>query len=273
MQRGESHQPAVWLVAGTGEGPPLAAALLARGWWVQVSVVSPDALRAYVPHPRLALRVGALAGEPAITDELERAVHQGRPFRWVVDASHPFAVQISAALASSCRRLGQPLLRLRRPAAPPQPGERLELLAGAEALERLALGNERLLLAIGARHLSELSARSGAGVCFARVLPTPQALRQARAAGLRDEHLACHRPGSGPGIAGFALERALLRHWRITAVLCRQSGGSTELGWRSLCREAGLRLLLLARPAEPEGVMGLPAGPLLEKLGPADASP
>ena len=40
-------QDRLWLVAGTGEGPPLAAALLQRGWRVRVSVVTAAAVRAY----------------------------------------------------------------------------------------------------------------------------------------------------------------------------------------------------------------------------------
>ena len=43
---------AIWLLAGTGEGPKLAQALLEQGWRLLVSVVSPEAARAYSPHPR-----------------------------------------------------------------------------------------------------------------------------------------------------------------------------------------------------------------------------
>ncbi|WP_191964848.1 hypothetical protein [Synechococcus sp. RSCCF101] len=37
----------LWMLAGTGDGPPLAAALLARGWRIQLSVVSASAAEAY----------------------------------------------------------------------------------------------------------------------------------------------------------------------------------------------------------------------------------
>jgi precorrin-6A/cobalt-precorrin-6A reductase len=230
-------------------------------------VVSADAIRAYAPHPRLIGRVGALAGPAAISGELLTPEGRAR-FRWVIDASHPFARRISADLAEVCTILRQPLLRLERPAFSDVAGARITLLEDLDALQALDLGADRLLLAIGARHLAHGVARSGAAACFARILPTPSSLRLALGAGLGSEALACHRPGTGldPGDSG-AIERALLRRWSITAVLCRQSGGATEAIWRNLCGEMGLWLLLLRRPREPLEGLACPLDVLLTRVG------
>lgn len=264
MARGGSS---IWLLSGTGEGPLLASRLLDAGWRVQISLVNEDALRAYAPHPRLLGRVGALAGPGAIEAELLEAPLA--PFRWVIDASHPFASCISADLEAVCARTGQPLLRLWRPPVPETPGSRLTLLEQLQDLAGLDLGAERLLLAIGARHLAKGVALAGAGASFARILPTPSSLRLALGAGLPADALACHRPGSGPPWAeGCSIERALLEHWRITAVLCRQSGGATEQLWHELCAELGLSLLLLKRPEEPfSGAQLRPLDELLDQVG------
>ena len=261
--------PSIWLLSGTGEGPLIAARLLAAGWSVQLSLVSEDALRAYAPHPRLQSRLGALAGPGALEAELQDAPLA--PFRWVIDASHPFACRISAGLAAVCARFNQPLLRLWRPPAPQRPGSRLILLDQLEDLAALDLEGERLMLAIGARHLARAVERAGARACFARILPSPASLRLALAAGLAPGSLACHRPGTGlsdTATALGAIERALLQHWGITTVLCRQSGGPTEQIWQGLCAELGLTLLLLKRPDEPISEAGLwPLEPLLERVG------
>lgn len=259
--------PSIWLLGGTGEGPLIAARLLAAGWSVQLSLVSEDALRAYAPHPQLCSHLGALAGPLAIEAELQEAPLA--PFRWVIDASHPFACRISADLAAVCARLHQPLLRLWRPPAPQRPGSRLILLDQLEDLTSLDLSGERLMLAIGARHLARAVERAGARACFARILPSPSSLRLALAAGLGPGSLACHRPGTGlSATATGAIERALLQHWGITAVLCRQSGGPTEQLWQGLCAELGLTLLLLKRPDEPISEAGLwLLEPLLERVG------
>lgn len=50
----------IWLIAGTGEGPPLAQQLLAGGWRLKVSLVSRAASLAYGPHPHQELAVGAI---------------------------------------------------------------------------------------------------------------------------------------------------------------------------------------------------------------------
>ena len=258
-----TEPPLIWLLGGTADGPPLAAALLQRGWRVRLSVVSAAATRVYAPHPQLQLRVGDLADDTAVERELE----QHRP-RWVVDATHPFAERISARLERVCRRRGQPLERLQRPGLEGNGAAATVELPDLAALASLNLRGERLLLAIGSRQLAQALAASTADAHFARILDRPASLQLALAAGLRDEQLACLRPSAPPSGAGEtgALEMALCRRWRISAVLCRAGGGRSEALWRLVCGQLGLRLLLLQRPHGP-GPIGLPLQPLLEKLG------
>ncbi len=265
---------AIWLVSGIGEGPLLASQLLARGWRLRVSVVGEAAGLAYAPHPALELQVGALAGADGIAAALGAARRQGG-FRWVVDGTHPFAERISADLLAACQRLDQPLLRLQRPPQPlagltssRAPGPKRRLLASLADLADLDLGGQRLLLAIGARRLGQALAHSPARAHFARILPNPTSLALARAAGLADGQLACLHPAQAVAAEGAgAIERALCRRWAIDAVLCRQSGGVTELLWSELCAELGLELLLLRQPRASDQPPGLEFTALLEALG------
>ena len=163
-----TEAPLIWMLGGTADGPPLAAALLERGWRVRLSVVSAAATRVYAPHPRLELRVGDLAEDNAVERELE----QHRP-RWVLDATHPFALRISERLERVCRRRGQPLERLQRPGLGGC-GEAPTLeLPDLAALADLNLRGERLLLAIGSRQLGQALAASNADAHFARILDRP----------------------------------------------------------------------------------------------------
>ncbi|MEB3332830.1 MAG: precorrin-6A/cobalt-precorrin-6A reductase [Synechococcaceae cyanobacterium] len=263
----------IWLIAGTGEGPALAAALLERGWRLRVSLVAAQAARAYSPHPLLELAIGAIGVATAdpgagVRAELETAAGAGDPFRWVVDASHPFATAITPALAAVCLEYRQPLLRLRRP---PQRGGVVISLAGLEQLNALVEPGRRLLLAIGTRRLSEAISHCPGARHHARILPSADGLRLAMAAGMAPERVACLRPSA----AGCAVERALCRRWRIETLLARASGGSTEAHWRAISAELDLELLLLRRPSEPEGIEALPYAALLAKLGtpmPEDAA-
>ena len=259
----------LWMLAGTGEGPVLAAELLQRGWRLRVSLVTAAAAHTYRRlledwgTNRLELAVGALDGDAAIALALQQARSQHEPFSAVVDATHPFAQQISPALARACVAEQVPLLRLQR-----------ELLsaAGAVLLPRLGdlagvnLQGVPLLLALGGRQLAAAVAFSAGALHHARVLPAPGALQLALAAGLLPERIACLRPKSD-----FAVEAALVRHWGIGAIVCRQSGGLTEAGWYQVSQLSGARLLLLKRPGaghSPDAVpvAALPFAALLAKL-------
>jgi precorrin-6A/cobalt-precorrin-6A reductase len=257
LHQGQPAKDWIWLFAGTGEGPVLAEALLQRGWNVRVSVVTPGAARAYGQRGGLEVRVGACSNDQALAQELRELTP-----RWVVDATHPFAVVISERLQRLCSTLDQPLLQIeRRLPAEAGPGEQLDLLDGVCELEQRLMAGEHLLLAIGARELNAAIAAAPQCTHYARVLDQPSSLQAALAAGLPQEHIACLRPD--PTGAG-ELEQALCRRWSITQVLCRQGGGRSEALWRRVCRQMGLPLLLLRRPSTSRG---LPMAALLEKLG------
>lgn len=256
----------IWLVSGTGEGPPLALSLLQRGWRVRVFVVSAAAARAYPPVEGLVVQAGAIGGSLPLQGAIDRARATGCPPRWVVDATHPFAQRISNELQQACRARQVPLLRLLRPPIDPGGAQRL---SGLDGLRLQPLAGRALLLAIGARQLAPALAASPGARHHARLLPSASALAEAMAAGLPPERVACLRP-----TPSGAIERALCRQWRIDTVLARQSGGPGEALWHRLAAELGLELLLLARPCEPAGAEALELAMLLRRLGsPADPPP
>ena len=244
MQGPADDQRRVLLLAGTGEGPRLVQELSGRNWRVSVSVVTPGAAKAYRGLALEGISIGAWQG----IDGVRAVLREAGPFRWVVDATHPFASQISQSLVMACAELEQPLLRFERRM---EPLGAAQLVCDAQALEALPLTHQRLLLAIGGRHLPMLAAavRRAGAIPYGRALPSPDGLRAALRADLPQDHLAVMRPlqGDAPG----AIERALCRRWGISTVLCRQSGGVTERLWHRLTTELGLTLLLLRRPAAP----------------------
>ena len=63
MQAGGDDQHRIWILSGTGEGPPLTRTLVERGWRVQVSVVTDAAALAYKGIALDQIRIGALAGQ------------------------------------------------------------------------------------------------------------------------------------------------------------------------------------------------------------------
>ena len=192
MQGPANDQRRVLLLAGTGDGPRFVKELSRRHWRVSVSVVTATAAKAYAGLPVERISIGALQGVGGI----KAALHQAGPFRWVVDATHPFAARISHDLVTACADLGQPLLRYERRL---EPRGAASLLDNAYALAAQRLQGQRLLLAIGGRHLPALTAavcRAGA-IPYGRALPSPDGLRAALRAGLPPDHLAVVRPLQG----------------------------------------------------------------------------
>ena len=240
MHRWRNRLNHVLVFAGTGEGPAIARALLDSGHRVSVSVVSDSASRAYAEIPLHELHVGAFSPAPSLVDYLV-----ARGVTLVVDATHPFALKISAQLQSACSSRNLRLIRFERPDHALEEGS---LLGAVNDLACCDLSGHRLLLAVGARQLAAAAAAArlaGARV-YARVLPTAEAMRLAGRAGLSGEQLAVLRPGSGDRIGG--LEAALCRRWEITDVLCRQSGGVADQLWSELAHQQAIRLWKLKRP-------------------------
>ena len=240
MHRWRNRQEHVLVFAGTGEGPVIAQSLLECGFRVSVSVVTEAAARGFAALSLQSLHVGAFPSQRSLSDHLAT-----QAVTCVVDATHPFALRISADLQSTCATGHPRLIRFERPdhGAVDQ-----GLLATIDDLAHCPLSGHRLLLAVGARQLQAAvtAARLAGAVVHARVLPTADAIRQAGAAGLSGDQLAVLRPAVGerPG----ALEAALCRRWQISDVLCRQSGGAADGLWSRLCQDGSMRLWKLKRP-------------------------
>ena len=246
MHRWRNRLNHVLVFAGTGEGPSIARALLKSGHRVSVSVVSAAASTAYVGMLLEELHVGPFSSQQSLGEYLA-----ARGVTLVVDATHPFALTISAELCSICSLRNLTLIRYERP---DHAVDEASLLESVQDLAGCALSGHRLLLAVGARQLASAAAAArlaGARV-HARVLPTAEAIRLAGLAGLSGEQLAVLRPGSGERTGG--LEAALCRRWEITDVLCRQSGGAADQLWSELARQCSIRLWKLKRPAPLLGV-------------------
>ncbi|MGC6482182.1 MAG: precorrin-6A/cobalt-precorrin-6A reductase [Synechococcus sp.] len=246
MHKLRNRQLHVWLLAGTGEGPSLARALLERGWQVSVSVVTEAAVQPYRPLPLRHRWVGALGDPETIVARVRSA-----NVDLLVDATHPFATQVTTQLVQAVDVLNCPLFRFERPL---EPAPAARVIDRVEAIPRVDLAGKRVLLALGARQLGAVvpPLQAAGAQLHARVLPTPLALRQAVAAGLADDQLALLRPHQGAVPPG--LEHALCRHWQIDAVVCRQSGGVTEHSWHRVCADLDLALWLLRRPAPPSSI-------------------
>ncbi len=245
MQTRKNCHRHIWLLAGTGEGPYIAMALIRQGWTVSVSVVTSKASTAYQNLPLENVWIGCLSGVEGIEEIIHHSRFLQKPFEWVVDATHPFAEVISQQLHIACQSLKQPLVRFDRPTSNFYDAC---LLRDISDLPSEKLNGKNVLIALGSRSLNKASflLREAGARVFARVLPSPESIRMALASSIPPNHLAILHPRQL--FWNGELEEALCKRWSIDLVICRQSGGTIQNLWESVCFKNDLRLLMIMRP-------------------------
>src|SRR5690606_8662465 len=98
---------------------------------------------------------GGFGGVPGLVQYLTD--HQ---ITHVIDATHPFAAQMSGNAVAACARTQTPLIALTRPAWQPGPGDDWQRVPDmAAAVAALAGPPKRIMLAIGRMHLAEFAAQ------------------------------------------------------------------------------------------------------------------
>ncbi len=159
----------------------------------------------------------------------------------LVDATHPFAARMTEHAAAAAARTGTPLVVLRRPGWTEGPDDdwRRVPTTGAAAAACAAGGFARVFLAIGRQGVGEFLDVDA--WFLVRAIEAPEAVPARSIVVL----------ARGP----FALddERALLRRHRVDVVVAKDSGGATEAKLAA-ARELGVPVVLIDRPAMPEGV-------------------
>jgi precorrin-6A/cobalt-precorrin-6A reductase len=223
----------VLVLGGTGEARRLAAALVAEG----VDVLSSLAGRTAEPVlPEGPVRIGGFGGADGLADWL--AEH--RPGA-VVDATHPFAAQITAAAASAAARHGTPLLRLHRPGWTPTAGDTWRFVDSLTAAAEAVAGYRSVFLTTGRQGIRAFADLPG------RVL--------VRSVDPPDEPLP---PGAtlllDRGPFSVADELALMREHEVDVVVTKDSGGHLTEAKLTAARELGLPVVLVRRPPLPDGV-------------------
>ncbi len=167
----------------------------------------------------------------------------------ILDASHPFACEISQQAIALSQRQAIAYIRYERPAQTDSALQQDGLLTVVESLESLIasdlLHGQRVLLTIGYRHLARFIALRQTSKLFARVLPSVEAVAGATAAGFASSEIIALRPP-----VSLALEKALWQQWQITRVVAKASGQpGGETIKQQVAQQLGVGLILIQRPA------------------------
>ena len=222
----------VLVLGGTHEGRLLASTLNDAG----IDVVSSLAGRVSSPQlPGGQIRVGGFGGPEGLA---EYVATEG--ISAVVDATHPFAAQITANASS----LKTQLLILRRPAWIPGPGDRwtsVPQLSDAAAVVAETDATANIFLTTGRK---ETTPFAGLPQNFwLRAVEPPDGPLPRHCEIILDR---------GP----FTLqdERELLRDKQIDKLVTKNSGGPMTAAKLTAARERGIEVIMVERPPLPPGV-------------------
>ncbi len=189
-----------------------------------------------VPHP-VPLRIGGFGGAAGLADHLTSA----RIDR-LIDATHPYAAQMSVHAAEAARLAGVPLLALRRPAWQPVAGDRwTEVADTPAAVGALGASPRRVFRVRGRNEIAAFEAAPQHHYVVRSVDPVEPPLAVPSATYIR---------ARGP----FREEddRALLAAHAIDVVVSKNSGGDAAYGKIAAARALDIAVILLRRPALPQ---------------------
>jgi precorrin-6A/cobalt-precorrin-6A reductase len=229
----------ILILGGTTEARRMAERLAARADLdVTVSLAGRTAVPAAQPVPT---RIGGFGGASGLAAFLE-----AQAIDVLIDATHPYAVQISTNAAEAAARVRVPLLVLERPAWESVAGDRwIEVADMPAAVAALGGSPCRVFLALGRNELRPFEAAPEHFYLVRSVDPVEPRLALPHAAYL-----------TGRGPFDEAAEHALLVRHRIDIIVAKNSGGAATYGKIAAAREIGLPVIMLQRPPPRANTMG-----------------
>lgn len=225
--------PNLLVLGGTTEATALCRRLDAEGVRGCISFAGRVERPVRQPLPQ---RVGGFGGVAGLADYLraERITH-------VVDATHPFAAQMSANAVAACKAADVPLIALTRAPWEQREGDRWQRVADiAGAVAALDRPASRVMLAVGRMHLSEFAPNPQHFYLLRLVDPPKEELP------FPDYEVVVDR---GPFTEEGDL--ALMRAHGIERVVSKNAGGTGASAKIAAARRLGLPVIMIDRPAIP----------------------
>jgi len=231
----------VWILSGTSDGPVIANRLLELNYSVFASVLTYKAGQAYIENQKLHIITGKLNNKNEIINFIKI-----NKIKYVVDATHPFAVIISKNLNNACKEINTPLLLFERKSLINNTNN-FFYIDDLKDINNVDIENKNILLAIGSRFLNDTAnyyINCKANV-FTRVLPTHESITKAFGSCIKNSNIAILEPSKNNE---SILEKKLCDFWEIDYILCRESGSYSQKNWESIVSESEMKLFLVKRP-------------------------
>ncbi|MEM9147327.1 MAG: cobalt-precorrin-6A reductase [Pseudomonadota bacterium] len=192
-----------------------------------------------VERPRdlpLRTRIGGFGGAAGLADYL-----RDQSISHLVDATHPFATQMSASAVEASQQTGVPLIALTRPPWTAQPGDRWTRVSGIEGAVQTLVGTpKRVMLAIGRQNLEPFAEQPQHFYLLRTVDPL-----------LKPPAFPNHHAIVARGPFDVEEDLALMRAQAINTVVSKNAGGAAAYPKIAAARRLGLPVIMIDRPKGP----------------------
>jgi precorrin-6A/cobalt-precorrin-6A reductase len=227
MDQSSAMPKRILILGGTAEARDIASAALATGHSV-VSSMAGVTSKPILPSGEM--RVGGFGGADGLRDYIQSA-----HIDLVVDATHPFAAQISKNAAKAT----QNLIRFERPAWETEHGDHWISAQSLSHAASLLPANVRVFLTTGRKELATFIQRDDlSGVI--RTIEPPADILPSSWTVLFD------RPPHD-----LAAELALFKREAFTHLVTKNAGGNATFAKLEAARALGLPVVMIQRPVKP----------------------
>lgn len=231
----------ILVLAGTQDGREIAAGLREAGYEVIASVVS-EYGRELVAQSGVPVQAAAMNEQ-----ELQQFVIQ-HGIRLMIDATHPYAVNVSRNARQVAANLHIPCLRYERPDSALPIYAKLVLAPDMQRAAEMAVGlGKTVFLTTGSHSLPLFRAAAAGRDCrlIARVLPQPEVIADCIANGFSPADII-----AAQGPFSQELNRELFRAYGADVMVTKNSGaiGGTDAKIAAAI-ELGLIIVVVQRPA------------------------
>lgn len=218
----------ILLLGGTGEARRLAVLLLDAGYSVVTSLagVTSEPLM-----PRGDVRIGGFGGVKGIVDYVQK-----ENIVAIVDATHPFAEQITRNGFEAAKQTGIDYVRMERRPWKPLGREHWRVVPDVDAAVKALKPNARAFVTTGRKDLAKFATRDDVSILARSIEPPEMAL-----------------PENWKFIQGrppFTAydEAELMRTHQINTLVTKNAGGKAVSGKLQAARELGISIIMIDRP-------------------------
>ncbi len=230
----------IFTAAGTQDGRELAGALLAAGYPVTASVVSSYGEKLLERYPGLIIN-----DKPLDEEGLQSYIRQ-HGVRLFVDASHPYAANVSQNAMQACHATGIPYIRYERKSVPIDYDNVHYVETYEAAAQEAARLGKNIFLTTGSRNLKAFTTAEALKdhTVIARILPTAKVLAECEELGLTPKEIVALQ-----GPFSEEMNIALYRQYGAEVIVTKNSGeiGGTDTKLTA-AKKLGLPVVMIDRP-------------------------